>query len=101
MFCLMASSVEYPLVRHLCHHLMYHMISPPLQSSLNGNASARHRRLESCLSLPAVSEVCGEILFRLLILISVWILILAVESEGTSHCKVCVRSVATRFAMDL
>jgi hypothetical protein len=48
--------------------------------------------------LPSVSEVGGEILYRLLILNSVWILVLAIEGEGTSHCEACVRSVATRFA---
>jgi hypothetical protein len=48
--------------------------------------------------LPAVSEVGCEILFRLPILISVWILVLTVEVEGTPRCEVCVRSAATRFA---
>jgi hypothetical protein len=47
--------------------------------------------------LSAVSEVGGEIPNRLLNLNSVWILVLAVGGERMSHCKACVRSVATRF----
>jgi hypothetical protein len=51
--------------------------------------------------LPAVSKVGGGILFRLLILNSVWILVLVVEDKGPPHCDACVRSVATSFARGL
>jgi hypothetical protein len=46
--------------------------------------------------LPAAQEVGGEILFRLRILNSVWILILAVEGKLPPCCNPCVKSAATR-----
>jgi hypothetical protein len=52
---------------------------------------------ELVFCLPAVSEVDGGILFRLLILNSVLTLILAVEANGVPHYDMCLGSIATRL----
>jgi hypothetical protein len=52
---------------------------------------------ELVFHLPAVSEVGGGILFRLLILNSVLTLILAVEGKGLRHYDACLWSIATRL----
>jgi hypothetical protein len=46
--------------------------------------------------LPAVGEVGVEILFRLHVLISVWILVPAVERKGPPCSNGCVGSVAAK-----
>jgi hypothetical protein len=49
--------------------------------------------------LPAVGEVGDEILFRLRVLNSVGILVLAVEIKGPPCCNGCVGRVATRVLL--
>jgi hypothetical protein len=50
---------------------------------------------KSVFGLTAVGEMGGEILFRLSVLSSVWILVPAVEGEGPTCCNGCVGSVVT------
>jgi hypothetical protein len=63
---------------------------------------ALHQSSESwklVFHLPVVGEVGGEILFKLRVLNSVWILVLAIEGMGLPSCNGCVGSVATRVLL--
>jgi hypothetical protein len=77
---------------------MYHVIFPFLQLFGMKTLCLGNEGWKLVLRLPVVSKVCGGILFRLLILNSVWILVLAFEGKGLPLCDVCGRSVPTNFS---
>jgi hypothetical protein len=58
------------------------------------NPPSKYPELKFVFRLPAVGEVGGEILFRLRILHSIWILIPAVEGKGPPCCNGYVGSFA-------
>jgi hypothetical protein len=76
---------------------MYHVIFPFLQLFGMKTLHLGIKGWKLVFHLPAVIEVGCGILFRLLILSSVWTLLLAVENEGLPHYEACLRSVTTRL----
>jgi hypothetical protein len=75
---------------------MYHMFSPSSNGLERKTLCQSSKGWMSVFHLPVACKVGGEILFRLLVLNSIWILVLTVADKGPPCCNTGVRSVATR-----